>query len=217
MVGLNPGVSRSELHRVPRSCHRRNPQEPCSAAAAAGKHPWLNGRLFHENIPAAPLCPRPESPCSLFPQLGSPRSGFRHAVAAVLRLISFSLAFSSLTHAAEPITVFGRAMGTTWSAKWIPEQALADPVAVQRELAGVLERLEGIFSTYRPESEISRFNRTGATEWFPVSLELAAAAAYARALSALTGGAFDVTVEPLLQRWGFGPHPRRPALQETRK
>lgn len=98
-------------------------------------------------------------------------------------------------------------MGTTWSAKWIPEQALADPVAVQQELAGVLERLEGIFSTYRPESEISRFNRTAATDWFPVSVELAAAAAYARALSALTGGAFDVTVEPLLQRWGFGPHP----------
>jgi thiamine biosynthesis lipoprotein len=97
-------------------------------------------------------------------------------------------------------------MGTTWSAKWIPEKAAADPVAFQQELAGVLERLEGIFSAYRPESEVSRFNRSGSTDWIPVSVELATAAERARAISTRTGGAFDVTVEPLLQRWGFGPH-----------
>jgi thiamine biosynthesis lipoprotein len=98
-------------------------------------------------------------------------------------------------------------MGTTWSAKWIPEKASAAPVAVQRELAEILERLEDIFSTYRPESEVSRFNRVTSTDWIPVSAELAAAAERSRAISALTGGAFDVTVEPLLKRWGFGPHP----------
>jgi len=98
-------------------------------------------------------------------------------------------------------------MGTTWSAKWIQGTPAINPVAVQRELADRLEQLEGIFSTYRPESEISRFNRNPSTEWIPVSAELAAAAERAHAISTLTGGAFDVTVEPLLQRWGFGPHP----------
>ena len=101
-------------------------------------------------------------------------------------------------------------MGTTWSAKWIPEKAVADPAAIQRELAELLERLEGVFSNYRPDSEVSRFNRITSTDWIPVSAELAAAAERSRAISALTGGAFDVTVEPLLQRWGFGPHPTPP-------
>ncbi len=126
---------------------------------------------------------------------------------ALLRLISFSLAVSSLTQAAEPTTVFGRAMGTTWSVKWIPQTATRDPAAIQRELAELLERLEGFFSTYRPESEVSRFNRITSTDWIPVSAELAEAAERARGISALTDGAFDVTIEPLLQRWGFGPHP----------
>jgi thiamine biosynthesis lipoprotein len=128
-------------------------------------------------------------------------------VAVFLGFIGLLLTVSSLTHAAEPITVFGRAMGTTWSAKWIQENEAVDPVATHRELADLLERLEGVFSTYRPESEVSRFNRFTSTDWVPVSAELAAAAERARDISALTSGAFDVTVEPLLQRWGFGPHP----------
>ena len=128
-------------------------------------------------------------------------------MATLLRFIGLLLTVSSLTHAAEPITVFGRAMGTTWSAKWIQENEAVDPVATHRELADLLERLERVFSTYRPESEVSGFNRITSTDWVPVSAELAEAAERARGISALTGGAFDATVEPLLQRWGFGPHP----------
>ena len=110
-------------------------------------------------------------------------------------------------HAAEPVAVRGRAMGTTWSAKWIPSSAAVAPERVGRELAEALERLEGIFSTYRPGSELSRFNREETTDWIPVSPELAAAAARSRAVSELTGGAFDATIEPLLRLWGIGPHP----------
>ncbi|MFM9081179.1 MAG: FAD:protein FMN transferase, partial [Opitutaceae bacterium] len=117
------------------------------------------------------------------------------------------LAGVSRSRATEPVAVYGRAMGTTWSAKWLPGSPAVDPETVRTELAARLEQLENIFSTYRPESELCRFNRSETTHWIPVSAELAAAADRARRISTLTGGAFDVTVEPLLQRWGFGPHP----------
>lgn len=111
-----------------------------------------------------------------------------------------------IARAAEPVTLAGRAMGTTWSVKVLPRAAAApDPAALQRAVADRLEALERIFSTYRPQSELSRFNAAVSTAWIPVSPELARLAAEARRLHGLTGGAFDVTVAPLVALWGFGP------------
>ena len=64
-------------------------------------------------------------------------------------------------------------------------------------------------SAWRPESELSRFNRADTTDPFPVSPATATVFQYALDASALTGGAFDVTVGPLVDAWGFGPpgHP----------
>jgi thiamine biosynthesis lipoprotein len=76
---------------------------------------------------------------------------------------------------------------------------------IERDLAGRLAQLEAQFSTYRPDSALSRFNATRHTDWIAVPPELARVAARAREISALTAGAFDPTVAPLLQLWGFGP------------
>jgi len=110
---------------------------------------------------------------------------------------------------AAPVSVSGRAMGTTWSAKWLPSAAAFEPAAAETSLAAALERLERQFSTYRPASELSRFNRARDTAWFAVSPELARVAHRAREISTLTGGAFDPTIAPLLELWGLGPFPAR--------
>ncbi|HEY1111420.1 MAG TPA: FAD:protein FMN transferase [Opitutaceae bacterium] len=93
-------------------------------------------------------------------------------------------------------------MGTTWIVKYRGE---AESEAVRQRVAERLEALEDIFSLYRPESELSRFNRARTTDWLEVSPELARVAEGSRAISDLTGGAFDATVAPLLALWGFGP------------
>ncbi len=123
----------------------------------------------------------------------------------MLGVIVALCAARSLSPAAEPVAIGGRAMGTTWSAKWLQPATPVDPALVQRQLADRLEQLEGQFSTYRPASDLSSFNRAGTTAWIAVPPEVARVAQQARALSALTGGAFDATVAPLLQLWGFGP------------
>lgn len=62
-------------------------------------------------------------------------------------------------------------------------------------LRAEIDRLEGVFSLYRPDSALVRLNRDGILEAPP--LELVELLARAQAVSALTGGAFDVTVQPL--------------------
>jgi FAD:protein FMN transferase len=80
--------------------------------------------------------------------------------------------------------------------------------AIDRELA-LATRL---FSSWDPASEISRLNAHASAEPFRVSAETAAALDLGRRASELTGGAFDVTVAPLVEVWGFGPAKRPPAV-----
>src|SRR3984893_759116 len=62
------------------------------------------------------------------------------------------------------------------------------------ECAAEIERLERIFALYRTDSEIARLNRDGCVE-LP-SLDLLTVLSRCQALSALSRGAFDVTVQP---------------------
>jgi len=124
--------------------------------------------------------------------------------------------FVSPLLAAEPVVLSGRAMGTTWTVKFIQPVSPLNPVTLHARISEKLEQLEQQFSTYRPTSELSRFNATPRTEWVTVSPEIARVAAAAQAFSQRTEGAFDVTVAPLVQLWGFGTQRRAspPPAQE---
>lgn len=87
---------------------------------------------------------------------------------------------------------------------------------IQEELREVNEEM----STYVPDSTLSRFNSAPAGEWFPVGRGLAEVVAAAGVLHRESGGAFDVTVGPLVNLWGFGPTeetgiPSSEAITET--
>jgi thiamine biosynthesis lipoprotein len=60
--------------------------------------------------------------------------------------------------------------------------------------------LEGRMSDYRPESPISRLNAGPAGAW-PLDPETLGVVAFALRISEETGGAFDVTVKPLVRLW----------------
>ncbi|WP_171189729.1 FAD:protein FMN transferase, partial [Alienimonas chondri] len=98
----------------------------------------------------------------------------------------------------------GQTMGTTYSVAIaeLPEGISADwlKARIDAELQAVNRQM----STWDPESELSRFNASQSTDWFDVSPETAAVTALALEIAADSGGAFDPTVGPLVDLWGFG-------------
>jgi thiamine biosynthesis lipoprotein len=112
---------------------------------------------------------------------------------------------ASCARAPEEIVISGPTMGTTYTVKAV----VADPAASEALLANavesVLARIDLEMSTYRPDSALARFNASQSTAWVAVPDDLARVIAAAQTLSELTGGAFDVTVAPLVDLWGFGP------------
>lgn len=73
--------------------------------------------------------------------------------------------------------------------------------AVDSALTDVDQRM----STYKPESEVSRFNASQSTDWFEVSAGTAKVVQRALQISEQCDGAFDITVGPLVNLWKFGP------------
>jgi thiamine biosynthesis lipoprotein len=66
-----------------------------------------------------------------------------------------------------------------------------------------IERLESQLSLYRPTSEIALVNAVAAREPVRVSPPVFALLQHARRLQRESGGAFDITVAPLVRCWGF--------------
>ena len=99
----------------------------------------------------------------------------------------------------------GDTQGTTYHIKVVdmpptlaPETAKS---AIEEELADITRHL----STYEPDSELSTFNHSRDTGWIPASAGLVQVLTEARRTSELSHGAYDVTVGPLVNLWGFGP------------
>ena len=75
--------------------------------------------------------------------------------------------------------------------------------AAGEEALDEVERLEQQLSLYQPTSEVAHLNALAAHEWARVTPELFRLVRRAKELSQETGGAFDITVGPLLRCWGF--------------
>jgi thiamine biosynthesis lipoprotein len=94
----------------------------------------------------------------------------------------------------------GATMGTTWRLILARGDARAASQIVQARL----DALEEMFTNWREDSVVSRFNASRSTEWQAVPRELAEVMTFAQRLSKETNGAFDVTASPLIELWGFG-------------
>ncbi len=103
----------------------------------------------------------------------------------------------------------GSTMGTGYDLKLIPAGGRVIPAGFQSQVEAQLAQINRAMSTYDPESELSRFNRHPGTDWVAVSPALQSIVAEALRISDLSNGAFDITVGPLVNLWGFGPEPRR--------
>jgi len=105
-------------------------------------------------------------------------------------------------------TIRGLTMGTSYTL----EMAAPIDEAVRRELAKLIEAelaaIDRAMSTFNPVSELSAFNARQDLGWVPASRGLLEVLDGASRISTSTHGAFDVTVGPLVDLWGFGPQYR---------
>ncbi|MGL4717229.1 MAG: FAD:protein FMN transferase [Aeromonas sp.] len=105
------------------------------------------------------------------------------------------------------IHITGSTMGTYYSIK-VADHAISDTATFQAEIDLLLERVNDQMSTYRPDSELSRFNQHGAATPMVVSRDTARVVTEAIHLGRESLGALDITVGPLVNLWGFGPDKR---------
>ncbi len=96
-------------------------------------------------------------------------------------------------------------MGTTYTVKVAAPPASLDSSQLRETIDDVLAQVDLSMSGYRSDSEVAQFNASTSTEWYEVSADLAALVQTALEISAKSGGAFDITVGPLVAAWGFGP------------
>lgn len=109
----------------------------------------------------------------------------------------------------------GQALGTSYHISVVGEVRAASAAVAQEELdrrfspleeniRAVLADVDRRMSTWRADSEVSRFNAWRSTEPFEVSPQTAEVVRTALRLAVATEGAFDITMAPLLRLWGFG-------------
>lgn len=100
----------------------------------------------------------------------------------------------------------GLTMGTTYSVKWVSKSE--ETHAIKADVEKALNKVNQSMSTYIDSSELSRLNQYRGEEWQPVSPALFDVLRLSTSISQQTEGAFDVTVGPLVNLWGFGPDGR---------
>ena len=133
----------------------------------------------------------------------------------LLCFYSANLPAGELSDGPESVTLHGATMGTTYSIKYRPVPKQLQPHELQPLVDTLLEQINQQMSTYLSESELSRFNRAPADQWFEVSAETEYVVRKAIEFHRLTDGAFDVTVGPLVKLWNFGPQSDTSAVEPT--
>ena len=102
----------------------------------------------------------------------------------------------------------GETMGSAWTVK-IAGVLPAPAAQLQAGAQARFETVDQALSTYRPASALSRFNADESGDWVSIDAELGTVLAYALSLARRSDGAYDVTVGPLVNLWGFGPDPAK--------
>jgi thiamine biosynthesis lipoprotein len=123
-------------------------------------------------------------------------------VRLIVCLAAFLLASSCDTKREHTLT--GRTMGTTYTVKVVTGH-FGSVSGLQEKIDRRLDQINRSMSPYLKDSEISRFNRfQEVSVEFPISEDFMRVMQQAVHIHALSGGAWDGTVNPLVDLWGFG-------------
>ncbi len=128
-----------------------------------------------------------------------------------LLIPGFLILFLSVCSNKKPqIQFYGQTMGTTYSIK-IAGVSMTETrqSRLYEEVDSLIQSVNQRMSTYLESSELSLLNANHTTDPIALSPELYRVIKRGQEVSGMTGGAFDITVQPLVRLWGFGNAGRR--------
>ncbi len=137
------------------------------------------------------------------PRVSRIHQGQPFALAFLLVALAFMLA--GCQRQAVPVYLQGATMGTSWSVTLSAPAGSKEPEALQRDIEALLLAVNQSMSTYIPDSEINQLSAAPSGEWLDLSEGFTVVLAEALAVGELSDGAYDVTVGPMVELWGFGP------------
>lgn len=134
----------------------------------------------------------------------------RVAVASVLMTLALvALAGCSFEKQQQIWEIAGPVFGTRYHINVVLTDDKASLENLGEGITEVLEEVDASMSTWREDSELSRLNgREDQSDWIDISVPLHEVLATAVDVSSLTEGAFDITIGPVVNLWGFGPEAR---------
>jgi len=109
--------------------------------------------------------------------------------------------------------VNGPTMGTRFSAVFHASPA-TDRDAVERALAEAVAQVDRQMSTWKPESDLMRFNRAPVGSWVELPEQLLTVMQAGLEIGRASSGAFDIGVLDHVRAWGFQSHDGAPAAGE---
>ena len=105
----------------------------------------------------------------------------------------------------EILVLNGLTMGTTYSVKINADNTFIEKNQISDDIDEILSEINQSMSTYIKESELSNINFSTISDWQSISNDLFEVIDHAINVSLKTNGAFDITIAPLVNLWGFGP------------
>ncbi len=122
------------------------------------------------------------------------------ATASIVTLVSLSACQQPTS---DYTTLSGETMGTSYHISYqLPKDA--NEVAIQAAIDGRLQQINDSMSTYIEDSTISKFNRLAANTPIIIDADFSRVLEVSREVYEQSEGAFDPTVMPLIDTWGFG-------------
>ncbi|MCH1925287.1 FAD:protein FMN transferase [Shewanella sp. C32] len=126
----------------------------------------------------------------------------------LLLLTTTVIVLAGCSKTPEVISLSGSTMGTTYHIKVVSNERMPEAQLLQARIDLLLDNVNNQMSTYRPNSELSRFNQLEPGQPIQVSADTVEVIKEGIRLNHTTDGALDITLGPLVNLWGFGPDKR---------
>ena len=123
------------------------------------------------------------------------------------------LVLSGCSNKPEVLNISGTKMGTSYHITIVADQL--PPEDLEQQIERLLSKVDNSMSTYKKDSEISQFNRLPIGQAMAISQEFAEVVEISQKIWQLSNGAFDPTIGPLVDLWGFGPGERHDSIPSS--